>query len=236
MGMITFNGQPSEDYGIIVEHPPDYDTSQKVYNFIKVPGRNGELALASGSYSNITRRYKIALVGDLSFSELSNDLVSWLHSAKGYARLEDSYDEECYRMAIWSDTLSVENILNEAGRTTISFNCKPQRFLKSGETSVIVDKASMIYNPTRFDAEPIIKVYGQGAGTFTLGSYSVSISDIDEFVVVDATIQDVYKNTLNKNGTVTFSKGFPIMIGGQNHINFTGGITKISIVPNWWTL
>ena len=151
MGVVLFNGVSSADYGIQVEHPPEYQTPARDYEVIHIPGRNGDLVIDSGSYQNVSRSYQIA-IGDLEkdFTSMANAIAEWLNSASGYARLEDSYEPEYYRMAMFQDEITVENILQHAGRTTINFNCKPQRFLKSGETSLLISAPTTLYNPTGF--------------------------------------------------------------------------------------
>lgn len=139
MGIVIFNGRSSEDYGIQVEHPPGYQTPARDYETVHVPGRNGDILIDNGSYQNVSREYEIA-VGkeDGDFAEMANRIAEWLYSAPGYARLEDSYEPGYYRMAACQEGITVENLEQHAGRTKAVFNCKPQRFLKSGDEAVEV--------------------------------------------------------------------------------------------------
>lgn len=237
MGVVLFNGVSSADYGIQVEHPPEYQTPARDYEVIHIPGRNGDLVIDSGSYQNVSRSYQIA-IGDLEkdFTSMANAIAEWLNSASGYARLEDSYEPEYYRMAMFQDEITVENILQHAGRTTINFNCKPQRFLKSGETSLLISAPTTLYNPTGFHSLPCITVYGSGSGVLGIGSFTASISNIGGFIILDSDIQDVYRGTVNRNADVILSEGFPQLIPGENGIVWTGGITYVEVVPRWWTL
>lgn len=237
MGIVIFNGVSSQDYGIQVEHPPGYSTPERDYDQTHVPGRNGDVFIDKGSYKNVNRTYEIA-IGDLkkSFSDLSNNISEWLHSTTGYARLEDSYEPEYYRMAVYHEELNITNILFHAGRATINFDCKPQRFLKAGERAVTFNKKSYLLNPTNQLASPIIMVYGNGSGTFLMGDYGCSISEINGSIVINSEIQDCYSGTVNRNSDVTLNKGFPKLTSGQNEISFSGGITKMEVVPKWWTL
>lgn len=238
MGIVIFNGWSSADLGIVVEHPPGYQTPQRDYDMVHIPGRNGDLVIDSGSYQNVERTYQIAIGNRLEkFAEMANRIAEWLHNAKGYARLEDSYEPEYYRLALYSNSADIENILQHAGRTTISFNCKPQRFLKSGDETLQITETTKIKNPTGFTALPIITVYGSGSGVLNVGDYKVSLTDINGYVVIDSDIQDVYKGSDNKNPTATFTDGgFPKLVAGENRISFTNGITKVEVVPKWWTL
>lgn len=237
MGFIIFNGISSKDYHIQVEHPPGYDTPERDYEVVHVPGRNGDVVIDKGSYQNKDRSYEIAIGSeDRFFPEMANDISEWLHSAVGYARLEDSYEPEYYRMAVYKEETEIENILFHAGRVTVKFNCKPQRFLKAGDTIVKFTSSGILKNPTRQIALPVITVYGTSSGVLTIGEYIVSISNIRDSVVINSEMQDAYSGLTNRNADITLTKGFPKLKKGETTISFSGGITSVEVIPKWWTL
>lgn len=237
MGVIIFNGVSSKDYDIQVEHPPGYQTPARDYEVIHIPGRNGDLVIDNGSYQNVKRSYQIA-IGDLEkdFTSMANSIAEWLNSASGYARLEDSYEPEYYRMAMFQDEVSIENILQHAGRATIDFNCKPQRFFKSGENPLRLSSPTTLFNPTRFHSLPCITVHGSGNGILGIGVYRISISNISGAIILDSDIQDAYYGTVNRNSDIMLSNGFPELVPGENDITWEGGISYVEVIPRWWTL
>lgn len=237
MGIVTFNGVSSKDLGIQVEHPPGYQTPVKDYDKIHVPGKNGDVVVYKGSYQNVQRPYDIA-IGDLErdYTDMANSVSEWLNSADGYARLEDSYEPEYYRLAIYEESMSLSNLFHHGGRATINFNCKPQRFLKSGDHKIITPSNTSLKNPTKFPSLPIIAVRGSGSAELQIGNYHVSISEIGGSIVIDSEIQDCYAGTLNKNHYVTLINGYPKLTPGVNEISFSGGVTEVEVIPKWWTL
>lgn len=237
MGVVIFNGTPSLDYGILVEHPPGYQTPARDYEMIHIPGRTGDLAIDSGSYQNVSRSYQIAF-GDVrkDFTEMANAVAEWLNSTSGYARLEDTYEPEYYRMAIFQDEAEIENILRHAGRATVSFNCKPQRFLKSGEETICLSKECSIRNPTGFASLPMVTVHGYGEGKLEINDCSVQILNIYGTIVLDSEIQEAYMGNLNRNSDVVLGNGFPKLVPGENFITWSGGVADVEVVPRWWTL
>lgn len=236
MGVIIYNGVSSEEFAIQVEHPPGYETPEKDYEVTHIPGRNGDIYVDKGSYKNVPRSYDIA-IGDENkdFTIMANFISEWLNSASGYAKLEDSYELEYYRLAVYKSGGTIENILQHAGRITVAFDCKPQRFLKSGDIPVIVRTTSKLRNPTGFESLPIIKVNGSGKGNLRIGDYVITISNISSYLTIDSELQDAYKGTTNCNSLVTLSNGFPKLIKGENEISFSGGITSVEVIPKWWT-
>lgn len=242
MGIITFNGQSSRDLHVVVEHPPAYDTPEKDYMITSIPGRNGDLILDNGSYKNVDREYDIAIDarGD-GFSRTVGAVMSWLRSASGYARLEDSYDADYYRMACYRESLSVENIFDQAGRATISFDCMPQRFLKSGEQPVTFTTPGFISNPTLFNAKPIISATLplDANGVIVVGDQQLNITGLEEgagltiTIDLDCDLQDAAQEGVNWNKYI--SGKFPELVPGANAISFSG-IQSLSIIPRWWTI
>lgn len=237
MGIVIFNHVSSKDYGIQVEHPPEYQTPARDYELIHIPGRNGDLVIDNGSYQNVNRSYQIA-IGDerRDFTDMANIIAEWLHSASGYARLEDSYEPEYYRMAMFQSELSIENIMQHAGRVTVEFNCKPQRFLKSGEEILQLPLDAVLRNPTGFHSLPSITVYGSGQGELAVNGQSIAITNINGFIVLDSDIQDAYKGSVNRNSDIILYNGFPRFIPGENNITWRGGIKNVEVIPRWWTL
>lgn len=240
MGIIIFNGESSEDYHIVVENTPDYDHPEKDYDVTHVPGRNGDIVVDNGSYKNTSRSYDIAFYDRTkpTFVSTAEGVAQWLHAPSGYARLEDTYEPEWYRMAYFVDSGDLTNLLDTAGRATISFKCKPQRFLKSGDIiHTIKTSGTTLRNPMAFTSLPIITVHGSGTGVLSIGDSTISITKITDGMIIDSELQDVYYNTTNLNGVIKFTNGvFPELTPNINTITFSGGITSLEVVPKWWTL
>ena len=236
MGIVIFNGISSNDLHIQVQTEPDYDFPEKDYEVTHVPGRNGDIVIDQGSWQNVSRKYNLAMdAGKISYTEVASKLVQWLHSASGYARLEDSYEPDFYRMAMYKDSGSISNIFNKAGQIDVEFTCKPQRYFKSGEAADIFVASSEYRNPTDFPAKPLIKIHGSGSGVVGIGAYTVTINDIIDGMIVDSEQQDTYKDQMNCNSKVSITE-YPKLVSGNNTISISGGVTSIEIIPRWWTL
>lgn len=241
MGVIIFNGVSSRDLHVEVEHPPAYDTPERDYTMTEIPGRNGNLLIDNGGYKNAERVYEIAIdARQNGFSRTVGAVMSWLRSAPGYARLEDSYDSDYYRLACYKESSSVENIENEAGRVTITFDCMPQRFLKTGETPIEFTESGSIQNTTPFPAKPLIVVTKDVSvdGMLTIGSYVMYLEGVEGEsgtinITLDCDVQDAYAGTVNWNSHV--SGKFHQLDPGNSTVNFTG-ITSVIITPRWWTI
>lgn len=234
MGVIIFNNKSSADCRIQVAHPPGYAYPERDYTITHIPGRNGDIIQDNGCYKNVERTYEVSFdAPNEDFATYANAVSAWLHSTTGYARLEDSYEPNYYRMATYQESNIFENLYNQAGTATIVFECKPQRFLKTGDNTITIQNSLTIMNPTGFEAYPLFKVIGT-SGVLTVNGDSITFSSIDDFVMLDCELQDAYKETTNKNSTV--SGTFPVLKPGSNTISWTGDISSVTMKPRWWTI
>lgn len=234
MGVIIFNNKSSADCRIQVAHPPGYAYPERDYTITHIPGRNGDIIQDNGCYKNVERTYEVSFdAPNEDFETYANAVSAWLHSTTGYARLEDSYEPNYYRMATYQESNIFENLYNKAGTATIVFECKPQRFLKTGDNTITIQNSLTIMNPTGFEAYPLFKVTGT-SGVLTVNGNSITFSSIDDFVMLDCELQDAYKETTNKNSTV--SGTFPVLKPGSNTISWTGDISSVAMKPRWWTI
>lgn len=235
--MIVFNGISSDDIGVIVERFPHVNRPARKFENVSVPGRNGDLHFAQNAWENVSQEYEIFFKSPRgALSQKARTVAEWIYSADSYARLEDSYDPDIYRMAVVETETDIENAMNKFGRATVTFNCKPQRWLKRGEYALpLFEEYGSVFNPTRFDALPLITVYGDGAGVLNVGGYIVNISNIDGYVILDSETQNAYKHALNKNNTISAPE-FPKLGKGETEIAWIGGIESVEIVPRWWTI
>ena len=234
MGVIIFNNKSSADCRIQVAHPPGYAYPERDYTITHIPGRNGDVIQDNGCYKNVERTYEVSFdVPNEDFATYANAVSAWLHSTTGYARLEDSYEPNYYRMATYQESNILENLYNQAGTATIVFECKPQRFLKTGDNTITIQNSLTIMNPTGFEAYPLFKVTGT-SGVLTVNGNSITFSSIDNFVMLDCELQDAYKKNINKNSTI--SGIFPVLKTGSNTISWTGDITSVTMKPRWWTI
>ena len=234
MGVIIFNNKSSADCRIQVAHPPGYAYPERDYTITHIPGRNGDIIQDNGCYKNVERTYEVSFdAPNEDFATYANVVSAWLHSTTGYARLEDSYEPNYYRMATYQESNIFENLYNQAGTATIVFECKPQRFLKTGDNTIAIQNSLTIMNPTGFEAYPLFKVTGT-SGVLTVNGNSITISSIKDFVMLDCELQDAYKENINKNSTI--SGTFPVLKPGSNTIRWTGSISSVTMKPRWWTI
>lgn len=227
----TYNGQSTTAYGLLVTGRRVYGgPSRKVEKF-SVPGRNGDILVDMGAYENYTVVYDLAII---DFQVNARAIVNWLLSSKGYGELTDTYDPTHFRLgACYSNIEYVTTALNREGNATIEFDCKPQRFLNSGQDkTTITSSSATVTNPTAHNAKPLLRVYG--TGTIVVNGYTIKINAVNSYVDIDCETQQAYKGTTNCNNDIEVDE-FPQLQPGSNTITKTG-VTSIELYPRWWEL
>lgn len=231
----TFGEYDSRDFGVFIARDGVYNAPKRAYRQVQVPGRNGDLMIDEGRFENIDVTYPCLIYS--GFNANIEGLRNALLSHKGYVRIMDSYHPEEYRLGCYADELSVvPRVLGDGGTFDVTFNCKPQRFLTSGETTQTYTANGTINNPTLFPSKPIIRVYGYG--TLSVGENILTIAQNSlAYIDIDSDIQDCYCGATNANSLITFTRGdFPELDAGVTNIEFSGNITSVEIIPRWFIL
>ena len=228
----TFAGSTSESFGVYISGGGTYNAPVRQYENISVPGRDGDLLGISTRLENVQLTYRCGIVEN--FNTQVAALRSFLLSNIGYKRLEDTYHTDEYRMAVYKGGLEPEVIKNlEAGEFDLRFECKPQRYLTSGETETTITSGDDLDNPTDFEARPLIRIVG--SGTLTIGSQVITIAaNTKAYIDIDSEVMDCYSGSDNCNSLVSFSTNdFPVIPAGTTAVTYSG-LTSVKITPRWW--
>lgn len=231
---ITFGGTDLSTYGVYISGSNVYNSPERQYETVAIPGRHGALLTHDKRMENVELVYPAFMYANFASNMAS--LRAYLLSKIGYQRLEDTYHPDEYRMAFFRGP--IENEMTQAldaGQFELTFEAKPQRWLKSGETQVsFTSTTNTITNPTLFPSSPLIRAYG--TGSFTIGSTTVTISSANNYTDIDSEVMECYNGSTSRNRYVSFSgTDFPLIQPGQQTITLDG-ITQVKITPRWWTV
>ena len=173
----TFGGKSSSAYSMFITEAATYNVPERAVDILSIPGRNGAYALDQGRFENVEVTYHVVVHKDTNanFQTELTSVKNWLASKVGYQRLTDDYNSNVYRMAIFKGGLETSETFVNGAEFDIVFDCKPQRWLTSGETASAVANNGTLTNPTLFDASPLLEV--KGYGTIGLGSESIEVNN-----------------------------------------------------------
>lgn len=175
---LIFDGEDSRNYGVYITGEAVYNAPERDVEMVSIPGRNGSFALDKGRFQNIEVSYPAGIFAETEadFAQAVSDFRNFLCSRSGYVRLTDDYNPDEYRMAIYKSGLEVKPAQLKAGQFNIVFDCKPQRWLTSGETAQAVVDGETLTNPTRFGSSPLMEC--KGHGNIYIGGVPIVVSSV----------------------------------------------------------
>lgn len=262
---LILDGVDSRDFGVYISGQGAFSAPSKAYSYQDVPGRNGAYIRSDKRFDNIEVTYPAFIYANFK-TNISN-FRNFLLSRECYVRLEDTYNTDEFRLASYTGAFEPEvTSINDAGRFDIVFNCMPQRFLKSGETSTTgtLRPGFGVYvsvtNPTRFAAKPLLKFTLNEAdfkaqirndGYWEIESIGLYEAGFTTATLDCETMQAYSGNTninkyiqikdLNNNGTL-FATDFPVL-SPMRSTSIDGATgsgadypNTIEVVPRWWRL
>lgn len=238
-GLIVYGSVDSSNYGIVVGESPAFERPARKQTIIQVPGRNGSVIFQENAWEDVVRQYEVWLDEDIAHGNTLADKVTAfeaaLNSENGYVRLEDNFEPDVYRLAYYSGGDAFSNEMTQYGRASLRFTCRPERFLKSGETPVSVTNGSTLTNPTRFASKPIIHIEASNETiSVSIGGKTIT-AEVTDYINIDCERMNAYRLPVeNKNDKISGS--FPTIPSGSNTIGITGTYTKVEITPQWFTV
>lgn len=235
----TYNGVTSESFGVYISGTETFAVPGRDRTTISVPGRNGDLIMDNGRFANVEIRYSCFIRDD--FHDRFSDFINYLAQHTSYASLTDTYHPDEMRYGVPElDFTPKTGPINASGLFTVSFNCKPQKYLVDGLVDVIYTNIGdgideTITNPTLMVARPEIGVFGHG--TFYIGSQAITVLEHSyPRMDIDSETQDAHYGAINLNAYLQVND-FPVLLpGSQVVLSDASTIEEIDITPRWWRL
>ena len=242
----TFAGERSTDYGLSIERYPNIPFPARKVEQRSVLGRNGSYISDHGGYENVPISYPCYFKGA---PDQADQIAAWLYAHEAeYFRLEDTYHPGVYRRAICLGPAEIQNIRNRFGRLTIDFSALPEQWLLDGERPVVAEATGVarvfgvdLFNPTRFAAQPLIRLEGDGPCSLTIGKTVITVAKVAGYMDIDCASGEAYRGNDSCNAQVEISTiGWPVLDSGENSVVCAGTgaqtIKRMTIWPRWWTL
>lgn len=187
---------------------PSRDVTQ-----IHVPGRNGDILIDNGGWNNVDVTYSSCCILS-NFRENAAKLRSYLMANTGYHELTDPYNPDEVRYAEFRGPFTPEVFTakgNNAGMFDLTFNCKPQRFIR--ESMIARDYVLCPY-------------------TITQNSYSTSYSIDAKVTKAGSTLKFTFIPAVTELATryVNFYKSDGSTVQEFIDVNANDGVVEIPLV------
>ena len=244
-GLITFGGVRSDDYGMVVSAAPSFDRPTRKQTVYNVPGRNGPVLFQEDAWNETTRVYNVWIDEDIqedsggntsgTLSERINAFFAAINSLKGYQMLWDNFEPGFFRNAYYSGGDNFTNNMMAYGEATLTFTCRPERFLSTLEVFNVTNGGT-IKNPTQFKAKPVISIKVTTPSTVTVSINGETVTaEVTDYIYIDCDEMNAYRQSAeNMNNKI--SGVFPTLKPGNNTVVVTGSPQEVEIQPRWYTI
>ena len=220
----------SDQYGICLQRWPSFTAPKARVNKVTVSGRNGDLIFYDGSFENVEGTLSCFVLHEQTYDAVA-DANRWLLKA-GYRRFSYDGDVEAYRLVRVVNGAEIAVRMKRLDPFEIKLDCKPQRFLLSGEIPLYFSESGVFDCPA-FEGLPLMKIIGNGV--VSLNEKTITIAGSEDWLMVDCDTQNAYRENTNMNGKI-YCTDFPKVEAGENRLVISGNISSVELIPRWYTL
>ncbi len=235
-----YNGVSAKSMGITLREPVVVGGAIPRVERVSVPGRNGDLVYFDGSYENRPAEASCFALKARNVMQSVTRVNNWLLGDFGYKELVIPEDRDHFFLATVENGAEINTKLAMLAPFEIEFSCKPQRFLNIGKKQIEIPGEAIefkIYNPTQFESNPLLKIYGTGTLGVSFNGKITTIRNVQEWVYYDCENHNAWKDLeLFNNNVYGASMDTRKLMPGENDVHAAGSTTKIEIIPRWWEL
>lgn len=236
-----YNGQKLSELGAVISENPHYALSVRELNFDSIPHKSGDIITDKKRFKNLSVTYKVTSVptfANITEQSFVNALSEWLLSSYEYGVLRDTYNIGYFRKAVVTSVTEPSVIVSGVVSAKVTFNCDPFLYSDTGAENISKSSANnaitmQLFNPEKWDSEPIIKINGSGNFSVSVGNVSFNLTGVNNYIIIDKPNEDVYDGGGSCNNKISALK-LPSFSPGQNNIVISGSSSfSVEITPNW---
>lgn len=230
LSYIFYNNQKSLDLDLIIEKTPEIPSVNIEYETIEIDG--GEALTKVKRFKDIPFKFDFAYFADPEEYLMKKSRIdNWLLNSIGKYLIYSLDEFTAYKVKQVSidSTTTTSRIMRHF---SVTFTCQGLKYMTSGlETKTITSSGITLNNFGSYESKPLLKIYGSGNISVSIGSNTFAINNVSSYVNVDSEIKECYKDATNKGRDMTGD--WPVLPIGSSLISWAGNITKVEITPRW---
>ena len=230
----TWRGVSSDAYGVVVTKLPPVVVAGRRDEAVVVPGRSGALHRQDGGWDEVLQTVECYLPYEQggAVAELAT-LAAWL---QGLDWLMLSNRPGRRFRARLTDPISMAPLMEGFADRVFALNFWCDPFAYEAAPSVLAKTAPFeLVNPGTVEAHPLIQLTATGDVTLTIGEKTLSIAGVPGSCVIDVPGGLIYSGETNLSGSAS-TDDWPLTIPvgtAPVPVSWTGGVTGLTIQPNW---
>ena len=225
----TWNGTSCLNKGIVLQTAPEIVKPEERVSHVVIPGRAGELTIAEGTdiYNSYIQTLTMIAEDPAKLAEAEK----WLRG-DGYVTF--SVQPTLKQRARVINAVNFTKLSHNLNRWSgdVQFYCDPLKEQITEEAVEVTSSGTTVSNPGDVVSRPRIKITGSGTITLTAGGKTLTLTGVESGWYVDSDLQWV----TDGNGTPlqgVYTGEFPVFNPGNNTMQFTGSVTKLTIEGRW---
>ncbi|TWW13176.1 hypothetical protein LABALGNA3A7_09820 [Dellaglioa algida] len=220
MGIII-DAKSDEEMLLSIIDRSDIEAPEAEYETEYVDGKDGSINRFK-YYKDIEQTIEFNILEDFNIKPQIRKIKAWLLNAKSFYFTDDDVLRKVKQVKIDG----IKNSIAEYGVFTVAFTCDPFEYMRE-DKMIDVKNGSDIENIGTYKSLPLIKVYGNGKGTLSVGRNKIAVDLQKEYMLMDSEIKECYYTATNLGSYMTGE--FIELIPGKNKLVFNGGVTKVEI-------
>lgn len=233
MYSILYNGEKSENYGLILNDYPEISYPQDRTEIITVPGKNGGILSGDAGYDDVEIVCTFSLVGESreEWNKRIRACKRWLRG-DGDKRLQMSDDPEYYYRVKKVTVDSITRELAHFAILAVTFICHPYKYVVGG--SERMEPHEKLYNA--YDtAYPVYYIEGEGTCILSVNGSKMT-ANVSQSITIDTERQIAYRTDGSEMNTAVNGDYEDLYLKhGENSIAVSPKF-KLQVAPMWGEL
>lgn len=233
-----YNGKWLSQFGGRIVNAPFHSVAQRDFEFVSVPGRNGDIIQDNSRYKNVEFELQIALMPLLARTTaqlLAYKIIDWLSEFNDYQTYKDTYNKGYYCYAVVTNLDTIQRELPTYLTTNVKFSRKPYWYAQSEPVSLFSGQKLKLFNPEKLQSNPTYRLKGVGASaTLIVNGKTLTIKNPinADYTVLDGEGMQYYSV---QNGVKSYiSPLLPQQLKlGENEIIANQVIGELTLEANW---
>lgn len=219
--MFYWKNISSDEMGIVVSKTPAISKGKRNIEKISIPGRSGFLSFDHGTYES----FIISVECHFNKGEHSQDeMLAWLD---GFGKL--SFDNVRQWDAVIINSISLEKVIGLYRSFLIQFECQPIAEEITENIFVVTSSpATLSITGATTEMEPIIEITGTGELQVSINKKIFYLYGIEGKYILDSKWK-VITDTNGFNASNKMLYEFPVLLPGNNEIEYLGNISEFKI-------
>lgn len=231
MRAFTFNGINSADKKVWLEQPPEIESGAIRAETQTVLGSARVLHYIEDDDAMDPIRIRLECIAAAESDAEISAIAAWLRGG-GELILPDDPSHSYRAWIVRAPNMSRAFRTLSWRRLSMELECEAHRYQYPPLEGAALSQGALA-NPGTAPAEPLIKLYGAGDISITIGESTLAIEGVEDYVMIDCEARMVYREDVNLGTSVTRTGDWPVIPAGGCEISWSEGVTAAEITPRW---